>query len=229
MTALVVAPEQRQVIPALSLLTGGQGMTVLVLDPKLVERLKEEREASGGDRYDEVWDGVYIMPPLPNNEHQSLASRLGGVLQWVVEWPGLGSVFVGVNVSDREEQWEHNYRAPDVAVFLHGGRARNLGTHWCGGPDFIIEITSPNDQTRDKLPFYGEIGVRELLLIDRDPWALELYQLQGNQLVQVARATPDAPAVLTSAVLPLTFSLQPGMGRPHIEVVHGTGGQRWLV
>jgi Uma2 family endonuclease len=204
-------------------------MTARILDPRLVERLKAEREACGGDRYDEVWDGVYIMPPLPNNEHQSLASRLGGVLQWVIEWPGLGSVFVGVNVSDREVQWEHNYRAPDVAVFLRGGRARNLGTHWVGGPDFIIEITSPNDQSRGKLPFYGQLGVRELLLVDRAPWALELYQLQGDQLVQVGRATPDVPAVLTSLMLPLTFALLPGTDRPYLEVVHAASSQHWLV
>jgi Uma2 family endonuclease len=204
-------------------------MTARVLDPALVERIKAERERCGGDRYDEVWDGVYIMPPLPNIEHQSLACRLGGVLQWVIEWPGLGSVFTGVIVSDREDQWEHNYRAPDVAVVLLGGRARNCGTHWCGGPDFIIEITSPNDQTRDKLPFYGQLGVRELLLVERAPWRLELYQLQGDQLVEISRATLDAPAVLPSVVVPLTFALQPGTGRPLIEVVHGATGQRWLV
>ena len=204
-------------------------MNVLVLDPQLGERIKAEREACGGDRYDEVWDGVYVMPPLPNDEHQQLVMRLSYILQDVIGWPGLGEVRAGVNVSDREEGWQHNYRGPDVVVVLRGGRARNLGTHWVGGPDFIAEITSPHDDTRAKLPFYGEIGVRELLLVDRDPWALELYQLQVNQLVQVARATLDAPAVLTSAVVPLTFSLQAGTGRPQIEVVHSPGGQRWLV
>jgi Uma2 family endonuclease len=204
-------------------------MPTLILDPRLEERIKTEREVCGGDRYDEVWNGVYVMPPLPNDEHQALVMRVGCILQDVIGWPGLGEVRPGVNVSDREVGWEHNYRGPDIVVVMRGGRARNLGTHWVGGPDFIVEITSPHDQTRDKLPFYGEIGVRELLLVDRAPWALELYQLQGAQLVQVARATLDAPAVLTSQVVLLTFALQPGTGRPLIEVVHGATGQRWLV
>ena len=33
-------------------------MTLMVLDPDLADRLKAERQASGGDRYDEVWEGI---------------------------------------------------------------------------------------------------------------------------------------------------------------------------
>ena len=33
-------------------------MTTLVTDSDLEEHLKAHRHASGGDRYDEVWDGV---------------------------------------------------------------------------------------------------------------------------------------------------------------------------
>jgi Uma2 family endonuclease len=204
-------------------------MTLLIRDQSLAERLKAERQASGGDLYDEVWDGVYIMPPLANDEHQQLASRLGAILHSVIDWPGLGEIRVGVNISDREEDWEHNYRVPDVAVFLRGGRARNCGTHWCGGPDFTIEITSPYDATREKLPFYSQIGVRELLLIDRDPWSLELYRLQEGRLTEAGRATLAQPADLASGLLPLRFRLLPGAPRPLIEVVHGDGVQRWLV
>jgi Uma2 family endonuclease len=204
-------------------------MSVLVLDPKLGARLKAERKLCGGDRYDEVWDGVYIMAPLPNDEHQELVTGIVCILQDVIGWTRLGNVRAGVNVSDREQGWEHNYRCPDIAVRLRDGRARILATHWLGGPDFIVEITSPNDETREKLPFYGQIGVRELLLVERDPWRLELYHLQGDQLVEVSRAALDAPAVLTSPVVPLTFTLQPGTERPLIGVVHAASGQRWLV
>ena len=45
-------------------------MSLLVSDPELKERLLAERRASGGDRYDEVWDGVYVMSPLADDEHQ---------------------------------------------------------------------------------------------------------------------------------------------------------------
>src|SRR3954447_17014842 len=80
-------------------------MALLVMDPKVEERLKAEREESGADQHDEVWDGVYVMSPLPNNEHQYLASQLCFVLQTVIGLTGRGLVFNGVNVSDREGGW----------------------------------------------------------------------------------------------------------------------------
>jgi hypothetical protein len=45
-------------------------MTMLVLDPAEERRLKRQRALTGADRFDEVWNGVYVMAPLANNEHQ---------------------------------------------------------------------------------------------------------------------------------------------------------------
>jgi hypothetical protein len=44
-------------------------MSALILDPGLVEQMIEQRRAWGADKHDEMWDGVYVMTPLPNNEH----------------------------------------------------------------------------------------------------------------------------------------------------------------
>ena len=124
-------------------------MTTLVMDPRVEKRLIAERQAADGARFDEMWEGVYVMPPMPNNEHQIMATRLGAVGQVVIDWPGLGVVAVQVNVSDREQDWEFNYRIPDFTVFLKGNKAKNCGTHWCGGPDFLSEILSPKDKARE--------------------------------------------------------------------------------
>ncbi|MBY0522234.1 MAG: Uma2 family endonuclease [Gemmataceae bacterium] len=203
-------------------------MAVFVTDPYWEERLKAERKASGVDCRDEVWDGVCFMPPLANNEHQGMGFQLA--LACHASLAGLpGQVFVGANVSDREDGWEHNYRNPDVLVVLPGGRARDCGTHWHGGPDFLIEILSANDRSREKLPFYARISVREVLLIDRDPWQLELYRLQGDELILVGESSLRQPTLLTGEVLPMTFRLVPGRGRPSIEVTHTKDGQQWLV
>jgi len=48
-------------------------MVILVVDPYVEDRLITERKASGADRYDEVWEGVYMMTPIPNTEHRILA------------------------------------------------------------------------------------------------------------------------------------------------------------
>src|SRR5687768_1833214 len=140
-------------------------MDLLVTDPRDQERLIAERQASGGDRFDEVWEGTYVMAPIANDEHQELQAKLVAVFQTVVGWSGEGLVHGGVNVSDRDEGWEHNYRCPDVVVFMKGTSARNCDTHWVGGPDFAVEIRSPGDRTPQKLPFYAAVNVRELLVI----------------------------------------------------------------
>src|SRR5262249_10534285 len=140
-----------------------------------------------------------------------------------------GQTFVGVNVSDREDDWEQNYRIPDLAVFLRGTAARNCGTHWCGGPDFVGEILSPNDQTRDKLPFYQSLRVRAVLLIDRAPWPLEFYSLRRGCLRRTGRDDLDPPTVLASSVLPLTFHLVASDPRPLLQVTHQDATQQWLI
>ena len=205
-------------------------MELMVLDTDMQERLIAERQASGGDRFDEVWEGVYMMAPLANNEHQDLQARLAGAIRNAVGWGSPVRVQAGANVSDREHDWAHNYRCPDVVVVMPGGTARDCGTHWHGGPDFCAEITSAGDRSRAKLEFYAGIGVRELLLIDRAPWQLELYRLSTTgELELVAESTTNDPARVASAVIPLAFRLLPAQPRPHVEVAHNDGVQRWLV
>ncbi len=91
-----------------------------------------------------------MMTSMPNDEHQEIASRLTLIFEEVVGWPGLAKVRPGVNVSDRKSDWKQNYRVPDVAVFMNDGLAQNCDTYWLGGPDFAVEILSPDDRTRQK-------------------------------------------------------------------------------
>ena len=64
-----------------------------------------------------------------------------------VSKPGLGKVRPGVNLAASAEDWEYDYRVPDVVVFLADTAAENHDTFWTGAADFIIEITSPRDRT----------------------------------------------------------------------------------
>ena len=202
-------------------------MAVMVLDPYLEQQILAERARSDGEQYDEVWEGVYIVTPLPNNDHQELVFEFVSILGEVIRRPALGQVFPGVNLSDREEGWKQNFREPDVAVFLRDTKAVNCGTHWRGAADFLVEIISPGERTRDKIPFYASLGVVELLIVDRDPWTLELYRRQNGQLDKIGQSTLAASEVLTSQAVGLTFQLLPGEPRPQIEVTHPTSGRRW--
>jgi Uma2 family endonuclease len=204
-------------------------MPTLISEPTLEGRLLAERRAKGLDLWDEVWEGTYFMPPFPNIEHQDLQFELAVVLRELLKNGGLGTVYTSVNVSDREEGWRDNFRVPDLAVFLMGNRAKSLGTHWVGGPDFATEIVSPGDRSRDKLEFYASIGVRELLVIDRDPWELQVYGLKEGVLAPLGRSALAPSEQVESQVLPISLRLVHGATRPQIEIVRRDGVQKWTV
>ena len=203
-------------------------MAVLIRDRTISRSLIAKRKYRGLDHYDEVWNGVYVMPPIPNNEHQAIAFREGNILADVVSAEE-GSIFLGVNVSDRVKGWKKNFRVPDVALFLVANPAQDCGTHWCGGPDWLTEILSPGDASRAKLAFYEKVGVREVLLIDRDPWCIELYQLQDHKLVLAGKSDLEKPNELKSVVLPLSFQMTAGLIRPLVLVKHTDGIRQWYI
>jgi Uma2 family endonuclease len=202
---------------------------MLIEDPRLEEQLKARRKAWGSDHHDEVWEGVYFMAPLPNNEHQEFVFRFTFILGTAVANAGLGKVFPGVNLAACDEDWESDYRAPDVVAFLNSTAAVNRDTYWTGAADFVVEITSPGDRSYEKIPFYSRLGVRELLIVDRQSWTLELYRHQAGGLAKVGQSRPQVGEVLTSEVVPLRLRLLPGPPRPQIEVTHAESSERWMI
>jgi Uma2 family endonuclease len=204
-------------------------LAILSVDPIELARLIRERRRCGGDRYDEVWDGVYVMSPLADNEHQELASNLAAGMKFGLSHQQDVRIFAGCNVSSRKQRWNKDYRCPDVAVFLPGNPAEDRGTHWYGGPDFAAEILSPFDRSREKFDFYAKVGVRELLLVARRPWSLELYRRAEKVWKPIGTSEPTADSVvLKSTVLPLEFRLVAGANRPRIELIQTETAARWL-
>lgn len=202
-------------------------MNVLVKDPELADELVNTRKGTDGDKWTEVWEGVIVLPTLPNDEHQEIQCNLLMPLMAVVGVPGLGKVRAGVNVTDRHPDWRENYRCPDVVVYLNNNPAVNHSTYWVGGPDFLAEIVSPGEDPTGKHAFYAAVGTREVLVVDRDPWAIELFRLAGGTLVSAGRSGLANPVVLASGVLPLTFALQDARPRPAVDIAHTGTGQTW--
>jgi len=75
--------------------------TVWIVDPIVSRAFIRERQERGIDKWDEVWDGVYVVPPLANNPHQNLVGTLQVIVFQVIQQEGLWSVFPGSNVSGR--------------------------------------------------------------------------------------------------------------------------------
>jgi hypothetical protein len=205
-----------------------KAMTLVVCDPRDAAEMIARRQTLGLDRFDEVWEGVYVMSPIADNDHQDVVGGFDSILHIVIGWPHLCKVRPGVNVSDRDKGWMDNFRVPHVAVYLLDNPARDCLTDMLGGPDFGIEVASEGDRSRHKLEFYAKIGTRELLVVDRHPWALELYALKRKRFRLVAQSTPADSKLLQSKVVPLTFRLVDGTPRPVIEVRHGSD-QVWRV
>jgi Uma2 family endonuclease len=204
--------------------------TLMRLDEHTRDRLIAERKRLGIDKYDEVWEGMYVMATMPSNTHQELVNDLTVIFDEVVKKSGLGKGYPGINVSDRRKGWEQNFRCPDHAVVLNNSKAIDCGTYFYMGPDFLVEVESPGDDTEEKVPFYGQIGVRELLIIHRDRRTLRLLRHDGAELVEVKPSAFQGKQWLVSEVLPLAFRRisNKGVARTEVRRTDDQPGQ-WTV
>jgi hypothetical protein len=60
-------------------------MALISVNPVDLAHLIRERRECGGDRYDEVWDGVYLMSPLADRDQapRTEVSQAEGNLCWL--------------------------------------------------------------------------------------------------------------------------------------------------
>jgi len=195
---------------------------MLIFDRDVCRDLIRQRKKLGHNRYDEVWEGVYIMPSVPSLEHQEIVADCVAILTEVVKNERKGNVYPGANVSDRPKTWKKNYRVPDVVVLLTESQARKFENHIFGGPDFLIEIRSPKEDPDKKLPSYSKIAVGELLIVDRDSREPSLLRHDGHDLVPV-KPTSSGERWLESAVLPLAFRRGGTKAKPKLEIKRTDG------
>jgi Uma2 family endonuclease len=147
-------------------------MRTLVLDPPpaQLQELLEHRRQVGVDRHDEVWGGVYHMIPAPNAAHSLVAQQLAVLLDGPARAAGL-LVSADFNLGA-----ESDFRVPDLGV--HDDQP--TGT-WIATAAIVVEILSPQDETREKLPFYAEHGVDELLIVDPTRRSVEWLARHENE------------------------------------------------
>ena len=186
------------------------------------------RRARGIGLLDEVWDGVYVMVPDADNEHQELGMLLAHALIVALGGAHGYRIAPNYNISDRDERWTRNYRKPDLSVFLPGNPAEDRKTHWLGGPDLAVEIVSHKDRSRRKFDFYAAVGVRELLIVDRGPWRLELHRNETGGWRLAGSSTIDQPGLIKLETLGLWCRLVPGPDRPQIELHAADRLASWL-
>jgi Uma2 family endonuclease len=152
-----------------------------------LEQLLHRRTALGLDHRDEMWEGVLHMVPPAGGPHQILALRLAAALLGRAEEVGL---FIAAesglfDPAQPDERW----RVPDVVA------ARS--EHWThrgveGPAELVVEILSPRDESLEKFPFYAEMGVAQILLIEPGDLAFSLHTLDGVSYREVHDGRLDA-------------------------------------
>src|SRR5436305_12503027 len=134
-------------------------MSTLVLGtpPPELEALLERRRQAGVDRLDEVWQGVRNMVPGTSIEHADISQQLAELLGPPARAAGLRPTMSEFNLGESE----HDFRVPDGG--LHRPGAAGV---WHATAALVVEILSPDDETREKLPFFATHQVDEVLIVD---------------------------------------------------------------
>ena len=164
--------------------------TVLLGDrPPEVEQLIARRHALGQDLYDEVWEGEYHMAPAPHGRHGRVDDEVGAILHARARRAGLrGSGPANLGKPD-------DYRVPDRSYF-----ADRVTRTFHPTAEVVVEIVSPDDESRNKFDFYFRLGIKEVGIIDPNARTVEWYArgeagfrpTDGSRLLEVSAAELSA-------------------------------------
>lgn len=158
------------------------------------------------------WSSGKVEVLVTNNtRHNDLVLWLGAVLLLFLARSGLGRVLLaGVPMRFKIED-ELRSREPDLMVVLTANLARVTDKYVDGPADFVVEIISPESDSRDRGEKFVEFeaaGVLEYLLIDPLRATATLFQCGPDKRYHPAQ--PDAQGRIRSAVLP-GFALDPAV------------------
>lgn len=170
-----------------------------------------ERRRNGADTRDEVWNGVLHVVPPPTFDHQEFCADLEEILRRIARQLGwAGAHEAGIYDPDRPTQ---DFRVPDIAIAPRSSITRR-GIE--GPAKLVVEILSPNDESREKLPYYAARGVEEVWLVDREQRSVEVLVLRGDAYV----VSLPIDGVTPTDVLGVTLETVPG---PRLRIAWSGG------
>ena len=164
--------------------------------PDPLQAWADERTRLGHDRYDELWDGVLHMVPPPMYGHNRRATELLVLLYPLAHAAGLSATYeTGVFRPGRSD----DYRQPDLLI-VHPDHVSARGIE--GRAELVVEIRSPYDEAWEKLPFFAEMGIPEVLILDHDRTVLLRLTAAGDY----AEVAPDADGALVLDIIPVRIT-----------------------
>lgn len=162
----------------------------------------EERRQLGHDKRDELWEGELHMVPPGSFIHGSVSMDLGIALTPIAKRRELLVRLSEIGVFNPNV--DKSYRIPDVSV----ARPEHVSDRGFEGAELVIEVLSPNDESRKKFDFYARIGVREVWLVEPKTRETELYALRADRTGY--DSIPFVAGIATSAVLGITLEIIDG-------------------
>jgi hypothetical protein len=167
---------------------------VLFLEqPREVLDLLDRRRRWGADRWDEVWSGVLHVVPLPSGDAQRFNTDFFATVAPRAGAGGLKPYFtLGLFRADDD------YRVPRQSYC----RPEHVQERGAEGAELVLEIRSAGDETYEKIEFYSERGVREMLVAHPEEGRIELFRAVGGRLIPMQ---PGPDGEHTSDVLGITL------------------------
>jgi Uma2 family endonuclease len=152
-----------------------------------------------GNRVRAEWVAGEVIVMAPSNiDHADLSTWLCGLMRGYVEKRELGLIIL--DVFARLDEPVPQLRVPDI-VFVDKTRLDIVkGTRIDGAPDLVVEIVSPDSQSRDwreKFTVYQAAGVREYWIIDPIGQTVEPHSLTPRGYQRIA----EVDGRISSAVI----------------------------
>jgi hypothetical protein len=166
--------------------------------------------------------------PDPDDQRLRIQLFFVEVFQTCFEFKELGKVTPAPTLGGRLLELGSSVPRPILAYHSATNTTPDRGPAPHDAPDFLLELDMKTEELGKTLALYASIGTKEVLLIERDPWKFERYDIKRGRLRMTGVAYPGHTYALGSEVLPLTFALLRGRPRPKIRVTNVETGQQWV-
>lgn len=150
-----------------------------------------------GERY-ELLDGVVVMSPRPQMQHQRVLYALASQFDRFLERHAIGEAFPEIDVRFTESL----VYSPDLC-FVLAGRVKTTKGPLTIVPDLIVEILSPNNPEKDlqtKRHDYERFGVSEYWVFDQMGEPVEVLRLNRGAYLDVAAPDRTVDAIRSHAI-----------------------------
>ena len=119
------------------------------------------------------------MVPAPSYEHARVTQQLAVLLDGPAHTAGLEPAMGEFSLGESE----HDFRVPDGG--LHRPGAAGV---WLSTAALVVEILSPGDESWQKLPFYADHLVDEVLIVDPAEHTVTWLELRDGEYQFVQRS-----------------------------------------